>query len=160
MKKVIIVDDEPWILSGLKKMVNFKAYGFEPITASSAMEALDYLKKHPLGVDLVITDINMPGMDGLELIKKIKEIRSDIEIVILSGYSEFEYARQGMRLGVNDYVLKPVNIDEMETLLSKINEKLDTFEMTYQPDFSVGSQYFALIGAFEALHNLARYGDN
>lgn len=157
MNKVIIVDDEPWILSGLKKMINFKAYGFEPITASSAMEALDYLNEHPLGVDLVITDISMPGMDGLELIKKIREIRSDIEIVILSGYSEFEYARQGMRLGVNDYVLKPVNIEEMEAILSKLNEKLDSFEMIYQSDFSVGNLYFALLGSFDALHNLERY---
>jgi two-component system response regulator YesN len=157
MRKVIIVDDEPWILSGLKKMINFQACGFEPITASSGYEALEYLQKDPLGVDLVITDINMPGMNGLELIKNIKEIRSDIEIVILSGYCEFEYARQGMRLGANDYVLKPVNIAEMEALLCRINNKLDVFEVIAVPDFPEGSQYFALIGAGEALRNLARY---
>jgi len=157
MKKVIIVDDEPWILSGLKRMINFNAYGFEPITALSGAEVVEYLKKNPLDLDLIITDINMPEMNGLELIKRIREIRPNIEIVILSGYSEFEYARQAMRLGVNDYVLKPVNVAEMEALLSRINEKLDAFEIISRPELPEGSLHFALLGSNGTLNNFERY---
>lgn len=164
MKKVIIVDDEPWILNGIKKMVNFHSCGFEPIMAVSGEEVLTYLNEHPLDIDLLITDINMPGMNGLQLIKKVKEIRSDIEIIILSGYSEFEYAREGMRLGVHDYVLKPINAAEMEALLIKVNEKIDAFE---QIDFSKlpeGKQYFAMLGDCGVLYDFVKqavyeYGD-
>lgn len=164
MKKVIIVDDEPWILNGIIKMVNFNSCGFEPIVASSASEVLTYLDEHPLDIDLIITDINMPEMNGLQLIKKVKEIRTDIEIIFLSGYSEFEYAREGMRLGVHDYVLKPVNAAEMEALLIKINEKIDAFEQIAFPQLPEGKQYFALLGDCGVLYEFANqavyeYGD-
>jgi len=87
-------------------------------TAYNGKEALD--KLHSLHADILITDIKMPKMDGLELIKRVKEKNQLVKFLIISGYDEFEYARQAMKLQVNDYILKPVDFQELKKIIKNI----------------------------------------
>ncbi|MDO4965187.1 MAG: response regulator [Lachnospiraceae bacterium] len=123
MLKVLLVDDEPFILQGLKVLLNWDALGCEIIsTASNGLEAYEYIKNNQ--VDLVITDIKMPEMNGLEFLKNIRENGySDLEVIILSGYKDFEYAMEGMKYGCAGYVLKPVEGEELTSLIKKIAKK-------------------------------------
>lgn len=130
MLKVLLVDDEPFIVQGLSVLIDWKREGFEVVaTAADGKEALEYLKSHP--VDLVIADIKMPVMTGLELLETIHEQEiSDAYFVILSGYSDFSYAQQAIRYKCMDYVLKPVEKEELLAILRKVmhlseNTKLD-----------------------------------
>ncbi|PLT44709.1 Two-component response regulator yesN [Paenibacillus pasadenensis] len=104
---VLIVDDEPRTRQGLAKTLEGWAEGrFEILSAENGDEALELAAERP--IHLLLTDIRMPEMNGLELIRAIKERGSDPVSVLLSGYSEFDYAQEGIRLGVVNYLLKPV----------------------------------------------------
>jgi len=118
--KVLLVDDELFITKGLAVLVDWNALGFTiEGTASNGRQALAFLKSHP--VDLIIADIQMPVMDGLELMEIVKRDHlSDAYFVILSGYSDFEYARQAIRFDCMDYLLKPVMTDQLTELLHKV----------------------------------------
>ncbi|NLN64497.1 MAG: response regulator [Clostridiaceae bacterium] len=109
MYKVILVDDEKQILDGLKKMIKWAEVGFEVCaTARNGEEAIPLIRD--LNPDLVLTDIRMPKMDGLMLVEYVRNNMSkDIEFIILSGYSEFEYARKAVRFHVKEYILKPID---------------------------------------------------
>ena len=121
MLKVMLVDDEPYIVEGLKVLIDWEKENFEIVkVAENGIEALDYLRENT--VDLIIADIRMPLMTGLELLEKIKEEAvSDAYFVILSGYNDFQYARESMRLGCMDYLLKPIKKDELVSILRKIS---------------------------------------
>ena len=124
MHKVILVDDEYLLLEELKTVPNWSAYDLEVIaTASSGAMALSQIIEHR--PQLLITDIRMPIMDGLTLIEKARGILPDLICVILSGYSEFDYAFQAIKLGVSDYLLKPFSTDQLHELLERIQEKLE-----------------------------------
>ena len=131
MFKVFIVDDEPSVIEGLKLMIPWNELDFELCgVASNGQEAL--LRVEELHPHLIITDIRMPGINGLELIYETQKINSDTEFVILSGYADFTYAQQAMRHKVLDYLLKPLDKDEIITVLRKIKNKLDKkFLTTY-----------------------------
>ena len=118
--KVLLVDDEPFIVKGLSVLVDWAAQGFVIAgTAANGRQALAFLRKHP--VDLIIADIQMPVMDGLELMEILRrENISDAHFVILSGYSDFEYARRAIRYDCMDYLLKPVMTDQLTELLQKV----------------------------------------
>lgn len=118
--KALLVDDEPFITKGLSVLVDWNALGFAIAgTASNGRQALAFLKKHP--VDLIIADIQMPAMGGFELLEAIRRDHvSDAHFVILSGYSDFEYARQALRFDCMDYLLKPVMTDQLTELLRKV----------------------------------------
>lgn len=120
MLKVLLVDDEPFIVQGLSVLIDWKKEGFEvAATAANGQEALEYIKNNP--TDLVIADIKMPVMTGIELLEKIRtENLSDAYFVILSGYSDFTYAQQAIRHKCMDYVLKPVEKDELLSILRKV----------------------------------------
>jgi len=120
MLKVLLVDDEPFITKGLSVLVDWGALGFTIAgTASNGRQALAFLKKHP--VDLIIADIQMPVMGGLELMEILRRDKiSDAHFVILSGYSDFEYARQAIRYDCMEYLLKPVMTDQLTELLQKV----------------------------------------
>lgn len=108
MYKVLLVDDEYMILQGLKVIVDWQALGFEVVaTARSAKEALTYLDD--CAVDVMISDVNMPGMTGLELIEAARNVLPHLQTLILSGYQEFSYVQRAMELETKGYLLKPVD---------------------------------------------------
>ena len=124
MYKLIIIDDEKIILDNLSKAIKWSNYGFElSATFSVSQQAIDYLKKHP--VDLVITDIKMPEISGLDIAKIIHENYPDIYCVILTAYNEFEFAKEAIRLDVKDYLSKPISFKELENTLTTLKIKLD-----------------------------------
>lgn len=105
LKTVLLVDDEQLMLNSMKSLVDWKAHGFSiAATACNGKRALEYYKQ--LCPDLVITDIVMPIMDGLELIKEIRKISEETYILIITAYDEFEYAKKALQSGVADYILK------------------------------------------------------
>ncbi len=105
--RVLIVDDEYLIRELLKKQVDWGKVACDIVDeASCAAEVFDILEE--MHVDLIITDINMPNTDGLEMSKLILESYPKIKIIILTGYDKFEYAQTGIDLGIADYILKPI----------------------------------------------------
>ena len=116
---LLIVDDELNIREGLKYCIDWSNYGMEEvITAGSGKDALEgFTRQH---FDLVITDIKMPKMDGLELSREILKLYPNVKIILLTGYAEFEYARQAISIGVESYLLKPVDIEELTTLVERL----------------------------------------
>jgi len=106
MMKIMLVDDERFVLEQIRKTIAWEEMGLELIgCCTNAMEALDYMiDEMP---DILITDIKMPVVDGLELIAKTKQMNPFIECVVLSGYAEFDLARNAMEEGVKHYLLKP-----------------------------------------------------
>lgn len=123
MFKVVIVDDEPIIVEGLKRMIKWDKYDCEVVgTASSGQEGIRMVReKNP---DILLTDIRMPNMDGLTMIAALRSEYSEMEITILTGYREFEYARTALKLGVHRFLLKPSKMDELDEAISTMTEKL------------------------------------
>ncbi|RXZ78647.1 response regulator [Paenibacillaceae bacterium] len=119
MYSVIIVDDEPWAIKGVKNAFNWSKYGFEIIGQfTNSHKALQFIcEEKP---DLVVTDIKMPGISGLDLIKMTKEKELDTAFVIVSGFSEFAYAQEALRYGALDYCLKPIDIEMTDSLIEKL----------------------------------------
>jgi two-component system response regulator YesN len=118
MYKVLLVDDEPWIVKSLKSSVDWKRHGFDIIgEASNGMEAIDGIRR--LSPDLVFTDIRMPGMDGLELMRQVNGWNRGIRFIITSGYKEFDYAKKAIQYGALDYLLKPFEEKEIVEVLRK-----------------------------------------
>jgi DNA-binding NtrC family response regulator len=115
---VLIVDDEDRFRSTMRKLLT--AEGLEASTCGSATQALDELKKNHY--DVVILDVRMPEMSGVEALPKIKEIDPDIEVIVLTGHASVETAKSIIRNGAYDYLLKPYSI---ETLLEKIENAYD-----------------------------------
>ncbi len=124
MLKVLIADDEPVIRAGLAQLIDWEQYGFTiAAKAKNGEQALRFiLEDNP---DLIITDIRMPKMDGLQLIKTLREDRQlQTPVIILTGFHEFDYARQAIRFEVKDYLLKPVDKAELIAALQRIRAGL------------------------------------
>ena len=121
--KVFLVEDEVIIRSGVKKSINWEQEGYEFVGEASDGE-LAYpmiLKEKP---DILITDIRMPLMDGLELSRLVKKELPDIKILILSGYDEFEYAKKAIKIGVTEYLLKPISAAKLTEVLNAVAETI------------------------------------
>lgn len=119
MLKVLIADDEEKICQLIIKLINWEEMGLKiAATASNGIEALEQAKI--CKPEILITDIRMPGIDGMELIRKVKEKLPDTEIIIISGYRHFEYAQTAIRYGVRNYLLKPIKKEELRDTLQKI----------------------------------------
>ena len=124
MYTLLIADDEPLIRNGVKKIIDWESLGFSEIfLAEDGQEALDIIRKNH--VDLVLTDIVMPFMDGLTLCKLVKKELPDIKIVILSGYDDFNYAKQAINIGVEDYLLKPITKNAFIERLEEIHNRYE-----------------------------------
>lgn len=136
MYKVLLVDDEPIITQGLQALLNWEDYGFEVVfIAQDGKEALSYLQENT--IHLLVTDIMMPKMTGLELIEEAQKIQSHIKCIILSGYQEFDYVKQGMRLGIENYLLKPVDEEELIKTVQAVSQKLYTsLNEVQDPEFT------------------------
>lgn len=138
MYKVFIVDDEPFIIEGLYDIVDWSSFGMEIVNhAGNGQAALQALSSQP--VDILITDISMPLMNGLDLIREARRVQPEMKVIILSGFNEFEYLKEGMQLGIENYLLKPINVEELESTLRNTASKLD-HTVTPQTDDAYGIQ--------------------
>jgi len=131
---VLIVDDEYLIRQGLETSIDWNALGFDSVsTAEDGMEALALIELSP--PDLILTDVRMPFMTGLEFAEKVKEMVPDMCIVIISGHEEFSYAKTALKLAVFDYILKPINLKEINEVILRakkwIEEKRQRRENEY-----------------------------
>lgn len=119
--KALLVDDEIHILNNLARVLPWEAMGFEIVgLAKNGVEALKTAKAGQNEPDLILCDIRMPVMDGMTFIQKVREQGLTSEILLLTGYQEFEYARTGIRYGVRDYICKPINYFELEETVRKL----------------------------------------
>lgn len=123
MFKVVIADDEVRVCRLVQMLADWDALDMEVVgTASNGLEALELIKAFT--PDILITDIRMPGCDGLELIEKAKQIAPGLEIIIISGYAQFEYAQTAIRYDVSGYLLKPIKKPTLMATLTKLSERL------------------------------------
>ena len=119
--RILFVDDEAIVREGLKKCIDWEVNGFEVVgAAENGEKALAYLGQ--LSVNIVVTDIKMPVMDGLELIRNSRESGYDSKFLILSGYDDFQYAQRALRYGADDYILKPIKEEELLDALIRIRD--------------------------------------
>lgn len=124
MYKVAIIDDEPLIVEGLSRTMAWEKWNCRVIgTAGDGREGMELIReKRP---DIVITDICMPKMDGLNMIAGLKSEFPDMQLIILTGYREFEYAREAISLGVARFLLKPSRMNELEEAIETVTGRLD-----------------------------------
>lgn len=123
MYKVLIVDDEAIIVEGLRRVVPWERYGCEVIgTAFNVGEATKLIREH--SPDILFTDIRMPDGDGLSMLAGLKAEFQDMQITVLTGYRDFNYAQTAIRLGVSRFLLKPSKMDELEEALEAMTAKL------------------------------------
>ncbi|MFB9277169.1 response regulator transcription factor [Cohnella cellulosilytica] len=121
MLKVITVDDERAVKQGLRKIIELNCPGFTVVgEAEDGQEALELVDR--CDPDVVITDIMMPVMSGLELISRIRQRSEAIELIVMSGYDDFKYAQEALRYGVRDYLLKPMNVEAVSKLLNGLRD--------------------------------------
>jgi two-component system, response regulator YesN len=123
MLKAVIFDDEYIVLQGLQMMIDWSKYGIELVgTATNGYAAIDLVETH--SPDIVLTDIRMPGLDGLQVVEKILAAAPEIICIVFSGFNEFAYVKKALQLGVSDYLEKPITIPMMEEALQRIHEKV------------------------------------
>lgn len=127
MWKLLIADDEPKIRRGLRKIIDWKSHDVQVIgEAEDGEVALDLIER--LEPDIILLDINMPFLNGLNLLEKINDLNMNFIIIIISGYDEFSYAQKALEYNVFDYVLKPVSREKMEKIIVKALNKLKMIE--------------------------------
>ena len=146
LQKIVIIDDEMVLRNGLKYLCDWEAHGFTIAgEASNGIEGFQLIQE--IRPDIVITDIVMPGMDGISLTAQIKEHFPNIHIIVLSSYDNFAYAKSSFKLGIADYLLKPeLEAADLLHLLEKLSRTsgLDDFK-------SSASQFFQEILTFCSL---------
>lgn len=120
--KLLIVDDEPIVREGLKNNIDWNNMNLEVIgCASDGRSALELFTLNR--ADIVLTDIRMPFMDGLEMTKEVKKVDPLTVVILLSAYDDFKYAQEAIRLGAFDYILKPIDIDILKTTVKRAVDK-------------------------------------
>lgn len=169
MYHILLVDDELPALRFLETIITKYTSDFDVTSQQrDGASALSWLREHPGEADVLITDIRMPDMDGITLAKAARNLFPDLHIVIVSGYSEFEYAHGAIEASVDDYILKPVSVSHMKELLNKIRNQLDAAkgdqilwkltallnDETADPDFFV-----SIFGDSKFYFALLRYGN-
>ncbi|RUS45919.1 helix-turn-helix domain-containing protein [Cohnella sp. AR92] len=124
MYRAVVVDDEKYDLEGLRRLIPWAKLGIEVVCSENKpLAALSYMEEYP--IDILVTDIKMPVLTGLELSRKAMEKNPDLRTIFISGYQDFEYAKQALHLKADGYVLKPIDDDEIEALLKKVVSDLD-----------------------------------
>lgn len=124
MYNVLLVDDEMLDLEGLKQFIPWSDLGMEVVDAvNNAFAACNVLEKYP--IDIIVSDVNMPNMSGLELARTAIEKKPDIRIIFVSGYQDFGYVKQALSLKACSYILKPMDDNELITNLQKVKDELD-----------------------------------
>ncbi|WP_294549193.1 helix-turn-helix domain-containing protein [uncultured Pseudoflavonifractor sp.] len=126
--RVLLADDEEEIRAGISRKIDWSGLGFALVgEAENGAEALELSEQ--LRPDIVLTDIKMPFMDGLELCRRLRQSLPAAKLVVFSGFDDFEYARQAVGMGVSEYIMKPVNAPEMGEVLTRLREQLDKQRM-------------------------------
>lgn len=121
--KIHIIEDEPYIRMELMEIINWESFGFTIVgNSKNGKDALKSLEKN--SADLIITDIEMPHMNGIDFLKNIRERGWDVEVVFLTGFSEFQYAREGAKLNIVDYLLKPIDTNQLIDVLNRVKSKV------------------------------------
>ena len=124
MYKLLLVDDEVLVREAIAENIHWNELGYELLSVcENGKEAIEYIKKNK--VDVVITDICMPFIDGIDLSKYIYENHLPINVIIFSGYNEFEYAKKAIKYGVSEYLSKPVTAYELSEILGNLKKNLD-----------------------------------
>lgn len=129
MYKLLIADDEKIIRETVRELIPWSELGIEICACcKNGMEALDAILD--TAPDIVMTDIRMPGISGLELIEKIQKFDANIRFIILTGYQEFEYAHQALRLGVKEYLLKPISEDAIINAVKNVKNAFPVYDLS------------------------------
>lgn len=127
MYKVMIIDDEPIIVQGLSRSINWEKWNCEVVaTAYNGIEGMEKIQQFK--PDILFSDICMPQIDGLTMIAGVKSEMPHMEITILTGFRDFDYAQQAIRLGVTRFLLKPSKMDELEEAISEMIQNLKKME--------------------------------
>lgn len=149
--KVLLVEDEYLVRELIKRIISGYGRDFEIIgEASSSAEALDSLDEAV--PDIIVTDINMPIIDGIAMSGRIRSLYPDIKVVIVSGYDDFGYAQRAIRIGVSDYILKPINEDNLMKSLFHVRKKL--FQQTRH---TIPEQEYAPAASSELMRKIEKY---
>lgn len=118
MSKLLLVDDERWVRTALRHTIEKLDLPFQVVQeCANGLEALDWIKENH--ADLVLSDIRMPVMDGLTFLREIRQWRENQDVVLITVYDEFQYVQQALRYGAFDYLIKPVDADELAACLTK-----------------------------------------
>jgi len=140
MLKLIIADDEKWVRTAIKSMIPFEDLKLVLSSeAANGIEALELCRIHE--PHILLTDIMMPGLNGLELINELAHILPEIKIIVISGYNDFEYAKTAMKYGVKDYLLKPVDERELIQVLERLKNELEISERLKREKETEQEQY-------------------
>ncbi|MCR5716527.1 MAG: response regulator, partial [Lachnospiraceae bacterium] len=119
MRRLVIVDDEYIVVEGIKAIIQRTGMDIKVVgSAGNGREALETIRE--MQPDLVITDIRIPYLDGLSLIEECREFLPETDYIVISGYTEFEYARRALLLGVKGYIDKPVTIEKLKDVIDRI----------------------------------------
>ncbi|MCS7460312.1 response regulator [Paenibacillus doosanensis] len=133
MYRVAIVDDEPWVLKGIRNTFRWDDYGFEvAMETTDSQEAWEYIRQER--PDAVVTDIRMPEISGMDLMRKSREEGIGSEFIIISGAADFHYAQESLRLGCFDYLLKPLQFEEADAVLKRLHEQLEAAQRQKDKD--------------------------
>ena len=140
MTRALIVEDEALIRKGLVCSIDWIKYDIGVSEASNGAEGFDAIQK--LQPDVVITDIKMPIMDGIEMLEKASRLHADFAAIILTSYGEFEYAQKAIKLGVIDYILKPVDEELLLASVLKAREQLKRRREAERPELPMSAELF------------------
>jgi YesN/AraC family two-component response regulator len=121
--KVVIIDDNPLIIQSLEETIDWHSLSCEVVGKSTSGETGRRIIKK-LMPEIIISDIRMPGIDGLDMIEFIKPVVPNAKVIVISGYEDFEYANRAIKIGVSDYILKPINNDELSKTIKKVADEI------------------------------------
>ena len=138
--KVMVVEDEPLILQNIIDKIHHVNPEFKVVyAAANGLDAWEHIEIY--SPDLLITDIQMPVMNGLDLLARVKESYPAIECIILTGFNEFEYARKAMKIGIQEYLLKPLKPNQVQEVLETVGMRLRKRHNTLERNIIVSGLY-------------------
>lgn len=139
MYKILVVDDESIEREGISFLIEKYKFPLEVAQATNGKTALEYMRTHP--IDILLTDVKMPQMDGLELARHTFEKYPDVRILVFSAYGEFEFAKKAMAAQAVSYLLKPIEVDEFQRVMTQIIAQCDELSEKKKDEQQRGEEY-------------------